>query len=85
MNKYTVALSKSVEKQLDKLPDKVVSQIIDILQTLSNEPRPHGCKKLINRPGYRVRKGDYRIVYDIYDKVLIIEIISIGNRRDVYD
>ena len=85
MNKYTVALSKSVEKQLDRLPDKVVSQIIAILQALGNEPRPHGYKKLINRPGYRVRKGDYRIVYDIYDKVLIVEIISIGNRRDVYD
>jgi len=85
MGRYKVTLSKSVEKQLDKLPDSVASRIIDILQGLADEPRPHGCKKLTNRPGYRVRKGDYRIVYDIYDKVLTVEVISIGNRKDIYD
>ena len=85
MSKYTVTLSRSAEKHLDKLSDNVATKIINILEGLAYEPRPHGSKKLTNRPGYRVRKGDYRIIYDIYDKVLIVDVISIGNRRNIYD
>ncbi len=85
MPNYTVRLSKTAEKQLDKLPGNISIQIINILKKLAEDPRPHGYLKLTNRPGYRIRKGDYRIVYDIYDKVLIVEVISIGNRRNIYD
>ena len=85
MPKYIVTISKSAEKQLDKLPDAVAAKIINVLWKLAENPRQHGSKKLTDRQGYRFWKGDYRIIYDIYDKVLIIDVISVGNRRDVYD
>ena len=85
MRKYTVTISRSAERQLDKLPSDVVVKIIAILEKLADNPRQHGSKKLTDRPGYRFRKGDYRIVYDIYDKVLIVDVIAVGNRRDIYD
>jgi mRNA interferase RelE/StbE len=52
---------------------------------LAIDPRPHGCKKLKGREGYRIRKGDFRIIYDIFDKVLVVEVIAVGNRKDIYE
>ena len=70
---------------MDKLQHSVARPIIKAILNLANNPRPQGCIKLKGREGYRIRKGDYRIIYDIYDKILIVEIIAIGNRRDVYE
>ena len=70
---------------MDKLPRAVTLEIIAIIKKLAETPRPRGYIKLTNRPGYRIRKGNYRIIYDIYDKLLLIEVISVGNRKDIYD
>jgi mRNA interferase RelE/StbE len=59
--------------------------LFNLIQALSTNPRPHGCKKLKGRDGYRIRKGDFRIIYDVYDKLLIIEVIAVGDRKDIYD
>ena len=85
MAKYNVAISKTAEKQLDKLSDNVANPILNTIATLADNPRPHGYKKLKGRQGFRIRLGDYRIIYDIQDKSLIVEIIAVGNRRDIYD
>ena len=84
MPKYTVELTKKAEKQLDKLSDKVASSIFKAIEELADNPRPHGVMKLTDRKGYRIRVGDYRVIYEIFDNVLVIEVIGIGNRRDVY-
>ena len=70
---------------MDKLPDNISDTLLDAIETLAENPRPKGCKKLKGRSGFRIRKGDYRIIYDIYDNVLIIDIIAVGHRRDIYD
>lgn len=85
MAEYQVLLSKSVQKQLDALPNAVVEVLIHALYELQTEPRPFGCKKLKGREAYRIRKGNYRIIYEIEDQQLIIQIIAIGHRKDIYE
>ncbi len=85
MLKYTITISKTAQKQLDKLPDNVAEEIIDLIQSLGSDPRPHGYKKLKGRTGYRVRKGNYRVVYDIFDRILLVDVIAVGNRKNIYD
>jgi mRNA interferase RelE/StbE len=52
---------------------------------LANDPRPAGCKKLKGRDGYRIRVGDYRIIYQIIDHVLVVEVVALGHRKDIYN
>ncbi len=84
MSKYTILLSRTAQKQLDKLPDAVAQPILDAIDQLSSNPRPVGCKKLKGRNGFRIRKGNYRIIYDVYDKILTVEVVAIGSRKDIY-
>ncbi|MFI5186335.1 MAG: type II toxin-antitoxin system RelE/ParE family toxin [Chitinophagales bacterium] len=85
MPEYQLRIIKSAQKQLDKLPDSIAEILIPGINELRKNPRPQGCKKLKGRDAYRIRKGDYRIIYEIYDKVLIIEIIAVGHRREIYE
>lgn len=80
----TVILSRTARKQLDKLPDDAADGIMDALETLAENPRPPGCRKLRGRPGYRVRIGDYRVLYDVEDEKLLVLVFAIGHRRDIY-
>jgi len=84
MPNYTVVLSKKAEKQLDKLSDKIAEPILKAISAFEDNPRPQGYKKLKGIEGYRIRVGDYRIIYDIFDNELIVEIITLGNRKDIY-
>jgi mRNA interferase RelE/StbE len=85
MPEYEIRLTGTAQKQLDKLNDSVAGMLIETIRQLAVTPRLQGCQKLKGRDGYRIRKGDFRIIYDIYDKILVIEIIAVGNRRDIYD
>jgi mRNA interferase RelE/StbE len=84
MVKYTIYLSKKAQSALDELSDHLAAPIILTIEKLSDNPRPAGCKKLKGQYGYRVRSGNYRIIYDIIDNKLIVEIIAIGHRKDIY-
>lgn len=84
MPKYTAVLSKKAQKQLDKLPDNIAEPIIEAILDLEENPRPVGSKKLIGRDGYRVRIGNYRVIYDIFDSLLIVDVIALGHRKDIY-
>jgi mRNA interferase RelE/StbE len=82
---YEVVLSKTAEKNLMKMPAKIVKQIIPTLQELANNPRPAGCKKLKGFSNiWRVRVGDYRIIYSIEDQILLVDIREIGHRKEIY-
>ena len=81
---YGVTLPRSVRKTLDRLPDAVVVRIVDRLAELESDPRPADVKKLKGRDAWRIRVGDYRVIYEIHDRVLQILVIVIGHRRDVY-
>jgi mRNA interferase RelE/StbE len=85
MPRYTIILTKKAEKQLDKLSDKIAEPIFETIASLAEDPRPHGCKKLKGNKGYRIRVGNYRVIYEIIDKELIVEVINVGDRKDVYD
>ncbi len=82
---YQVVIEKQVQKQLAKIRTADYNKVVEALQGLANNPRPHGCKKLKGRAGYRVRIGDYRIIYNINDNILTVFVLSVGNRRDVYE
>lgn len=85
MPKYTVQLTKTAAKQLDKIPDKFAIPLLQDVQKLEENPRPDGCKKLKGRDAYRIRKGNYRVIYEIFDAKLIIDVITIAHRKDVYN
>jgi mRNA interferase RelE/StbE len=84
MADYSITLTRTAQKQLDLLPEKEFAKIIDSLRLLAINPRPSGCTKLKGRDGYRIRCGNYRIIYDIYDGILVVEVIAIGHRKDIY-
>lgn len=85
MPKYTAILSKKAQKQLDKLSDNIAEPILETIAKLEDEPRPTGYRKLKGRDGYRVRTGNYRIIYDIFDDELIVDVITLGHRKDIYE
>jgi mRNA interferase RelE/StbE len=86
MPSYEGLLSKTARKQLSTLPLFIHNKIIEDISGLSKTPRPAGCKKLKGlKNAWRIRVGDYRVIYEIEDKVLRILIIVIGHRRDIYE
>jgi mRNA interferase RelE/StbE len=82
--RYVVILSRSVQKQLAKLSTETASRIEQELLRLQDNPRHTGTKKLKGREAWRSRVGDYRVIYEIHDKVLHVLVVQIGHRRDVY-
>lgn len=81
---YVVSLKRSAERELERLPTQVHDRIVERLLTLKEDPRPVGVRKLRGREGYRIRSGNYRVLYLIDDKRKVVEILSVAHRRDVY-
>ncbi|MEO6130403.1 MAG: type II toxin-antitoxin system RelE/ParE family toxin [Saprospiraceae bacterium] len=84
MNSYFVVLTRKAQKSLDKLSNHAAQPLHNAISGLSSNPRPKGCKKLVGREAYRIRIGSYRIIYRILDEVLIVEVIDLGHRKDIY-
>jgi mRNA interferase RelE/StbE len=85
MPRYQIFYKHSVEKELRKLPTTMLQPIVARIQELATNPRPSGSIKLQGDTDlYRIRQGDYRIIYAIKDDVLTVLIIKIGHRKDVY-
>ena len=83
MASYNVLIKRSAAKEIEALPKKDRLRVIDKIQRLATNPRPPGCEKLSGSEKYRLRQGDYRIVYEIVDLDQIVTVVKIGNRRDV--
>jgi mRNA interferase RelE/StbE len=81
---YAVTFRSSAAKELRKLPVPMRNQISELIDFLATDPRPHGVKKMVGVDAWRIRVGDYRVIYSIVDEQLVVEIIKIGNRREVY-
>jgi mRNA interferase RelE/StbE len=81
---YTISILRRAQKELSQLPGGVYEQVRDIIRDLAHDPRPPGCIKLTARPGWRLRVGDYRLIYEINDKKQLVLILHIGHRRDIY-
>ena len=81
---YAVEILRAAQKQLAKIDRQAQSRIIDSMRVLVADPRPSGCKKLSGRPAWRIRIGAYRVIYEIHDDRLVVLVVSIGSRKDVY-
>ena len=83
---YQVIFESAAAKQLKKLPKSVQQTLRPLIDSLSTNPRPSGCKKLKGRQDeYRIRSGNYRVIYSIEDKALIVRVIRAGHRKDAYE
>lgn len=85
MNIYSIEYKKSVLKEMIKLPKNIATMINSAISGLKVNPRPHGYIKIKSKENlYRIRSGDYRIIYEIRNKKLIVLIITIGHRKQIY-
>jgi mRNA interferase RelE/StbE len=82
--RYQVILPRSVQKQLDRLPDDVAKRILARLSGLETNPRPPDVKKLKGRDAWRIRVGDHRVIYEIHDRILQVIVITVGHRGEIY-
>ena len=84
MESYEITFRKSVAKDLKRIPKKDISKILEVIRSLSGNPRPQQVKKLSGQERYRLRKGNYRILYTIEDAKLVITVVKVGHRREIY-
>ena len=84
MAKFEITFRPSVAKDTKGIPSQDLKRIIDKINLLTDDPRPPGSTKLSGKDYYRIRQGDYRIVYEIVENRLVIVVIKIGHRREVY-
>jgi mRNA interferase RelE/StbE len=82
--RYTVRIKASAEREMAGLPKRTFRAIAQKILGLEENPRPQGCKKLSGRQEYRVRVGDFRVLYVVDDAARAIEVVAVGNRKDVY-
>ncbi len=82
---YQIEIAPAARRQIKKLPKAAQVVVIKRLEALAERPRPPGCKKLSGEENlYRVRTGDYRIVYQVEDDRLVVVVVRVGDRKDVY-
>lgn len=85
MKRYRVEFTPSARREFLKLPDAVVVRLTPRILALGKNPRPTGSKKLsVQENIYRIRIGDYRVLYEIQDKVLVVLVMKVGHRREIY-
>jgi mRNA interferase RelE/StbE len=81
---YKVLILRRAQKELAGLPKSDYERARDEIASLTDDPRPSGCKKLVGREGWRIRIGNYRVIYEIDDTEQEVTILHVGHRRDVY-
>ena len=84
MAEYRITIKRSAAKELEDIPRKNLRRIVKRIRALAEDPRPQGSQKLSGQEHYRVRQGNYRIVYSVDDEDSRIDIVKIGHRREVY-
>jgi len=81
---YNVFIKPSAAKELERIPLKDRRRVARRIAALAGDPRPPGCEKLTGENAFRIRQGNYRILYTVEDDVLTIVVIKVGDRKDVY-
>ena len=86
MDSYKIEWKRSASKELKQLPKEMIVRILQAVEQLAADPFPTGVKKLVgSEHTYRIREGDYRVIYDVRSKTLVIEVVCVGHRKDIYD
>ena len=81
---YRVVFTRSARRELERLPKKEIERIAKRIHDLASDPRPVECEKLSGTDFYRIRQGDYRVLYRIDDAERLVDILRLGHRREVY-
>ena len=81
---YGIEILRSAQKQLARIDRHDHQRIFDAIRALADNPRPPGCKKLSGRPAWRIRIGPYRVIYEVHDDRLIVLVVAIGDRKEIY-
>ncbi len=81
---YSISILRKAQKEMAQLPTDAYGRVRDAIRGLSAQPRPPGSRKLTGREGWRIRVGDYRVIYEIDDSLRQVTVLDIGNRRDIY-
>lgn len=84
MASYNVRIKRSAARELEAVPLKDRRRLVARIEALRTDPRPVGVQKLTGEEKYRLRQGDYRVLYEILDQDLLVTVVRIGHRRDVY-
>jgi len=85
MASYSIEWKSSAAKELKKLPKPIIARILQSVEALASSPRPDGVKKLTDTEStYRIRVGDYRVIYNVFDRRLVIEVIKVRDRKEAY-
>ena len=84
MESYKILIKPSAAKELDYLPKNDLKRVSEKIKKLADDPRPIGCEKLSGQERYRVRQGNYRIIYEIEDIIRIVRIVKVGHRKEIY-
>jgi len=82
--KYTILIERYAQKQILKLDKKTIPVIKNAISGLASNPRPQGYKKLKGEDAYRIRVGNYRIIYEINDNIILVTVVSVGHRKNIY-
>lgn len=85
MSRYRIELRPAASRSLRKLDPQIKRRVQGAIALLADDPRPPNSKKLKGRDAWRVRVGDYRVIYTVEDGVLLVVVVSLGHRRDIYD
>ena len=85
MANYSIEIKKSAAKEIEKLSKEAIKKVVAKIASLQNDPRPPGCKKLSGEEKYRIRVGVYRILYEIEDRRLIVYVVKVRHRKEVYE
>jgi len=84
MGRYKIVFRKSVAQDLRRIPNRDLRRILITIESLSENPRPYGIEKLSGQERYRVRQEDYRIIYEINDDEVVVIVVKVGHRKNVY-
>lgn len=85
MKPYRVEIAPAVRKQIKRMPAADKKKVLEVIESLGNNPRPHGYKKLVGYSEFfRYRVGNYRIIYQINDEILVVSVLEVVTRRDAY-
>lgn len=83
---HRVEFTTAAARQVKKLPRPARDRVLDAIAELRDDPRPHGAKKLVGeQTAWRIRVGDYRVIYDMFDSELLVTVVAAGHRREISD
>lgn len=86
MSRYTVEFTTAAAREFRKLDAPIRRRLLDAIETLGDDPRPHGARKLVGYDdAWRIRVGDYRVLYEVFDEAVVVTVFKVGHRRAVYE